>query len=179
MQRWLRFSKGVERLNLAIGRGVAWLTLVMVLIGAFNAVARYVGRFIGWNLSSNAYIELQLYLFSAVFVLGAAATLTRDGHVRVDVLYGRLSAHARTWIDLAGTCLLLLPFCVLSLIVSWPAVRSSWQILEGSPDPGGLPRYPIKSLILVEFALLIAQGVAWIIQQVARLRGVPPAEESP
>ena len=67
----------------------------------------------------------------------------------------------------------------LSLIVSWPAVRSSWQILEGSPDPGGLPRYPIKSLILVAFALLIAQGVAWIIQQVARLRGVPPAEESP
>lgn len=172
MTRWLALARAIDRTNATIGRMVSWLGVVMVAIGAYNAVARYLGRFTGLHLSSNAYIELQWYLFSAIFLLGAAAALERNAHVRVDVIYGRLPARTRTWIDLLGTLLLLIPFCVLGVAVSWPAVAASWQILEISPDPGGLPRYPIKSLIPLAFALLIAQGISQAIHAIARLRGV-------
>ena len=114
-------------------------------MGAFNAVARYLGKSIGLNLSSNAYIEAQWYLFSAVFLLGAAHTLQRDQHVRVDVLYGRLTARKKAWIDIIGTVCFLIPFCLFGLVISIPAVRNSWAVLEGSPDPGGLARYPLKT----------------------------------
>ena len=131
-------------MNLALGRLVAWLALLMITIGAYNAVARYLGRFIGFNLSSNAYLELQQYLFSALFLLAAAAVLCKDEHVRVDVLYGRLSSRGRSWIDLVGTLLFLIPFCTFALATAWPAVSNSWAIVENSPDPGGLPRYPTE-----------------------------------
>jgi len=168
--------RGVDRINERIGRSVAWLVLVMVLLGAFNAVARYAGRYVGFNLSSNAYLELQWYIFSLVFLLGAAHALRRDAHVRVDVLYGRIGARARAWIDLIGTLLLLIPFCVFVVWVSWPSVRNSWIVLEDSPDPGGLPRYPIKSMILVAFALLLLQGVAEAVRRVEWLRGARKPE---
>lgn len=171
VRSWLRLSNGIDRLNLTLGRLVAWLALLMIAIGAYNAVGRYLGRFIGLNLSSNAYLELQQYLFSALFLLSAAAVLARDEHVRVDVLYSRLSSRAKVWIDLTGTLLFLIPFCVLAIYMSWPAVQSSWAILEASPDPGGLPRYPLKSLIPISFALLIVQGVSQVIKQIASLRG--------
>ncbi|MCP4004856.1 MAG: TRAP transporter small permease subunit [bacterium] len=177
MQRWLRLSGFIDSVNLQIGRGISWLTFAMVLIGAYNALARYAGRSLGLSLASNAYIELQWYMFSAVFLLGAAATLARDGHVRVDVLFGRMSARARAWIDLVGSVVLLLPFCLMSLLATWPAVRNSWQIGEVSPDPGGLPRYPIKTLILVAFGLLIAQGISHVIRKIAYLRGIDAARD--
>lgn len=145
-----------ERLGLA----VSWLTLLMVIVGAFNALARYLGRFLGWSLSSNAYLELQWYLFSVVFLIGACYTLRRNAHVRVDVFYGRLPRRGQAWIDLLGALFFLVPFSVFGLWLSWPSVRNSWQILEASPDPGGLPRYPIKTVILIGFALLIVQGLA-------------------
>jgi TRAP-type mannitol/chloroaromatic compound transport system permease small subunit len=156
---------------------VAWLTLVMVLVGSFNALARYFGRWAGVNLSSNAWLELQWYLFSLVFLLGAAHTLERGAHVRVDVLYGRLSLRARAWIDLLGALLFLVPFTLFALWVSWPAVRNSWAIREGSGDPGGLPRFPIKTAILVGFGLLLVQGLSEAVKAAARLRaGATPAE---
>ena len=158
-------------MNLALGRLVAWLALLMITIGAYNALARYLGRFIGFNLSSNAYLELQQYLFSALFLLASAAVLCKDEHVRVDVLYGRLSSRGRSWIDLVGTLLFLIPFCTFALALAWPAVSNSWAIVEDSPDPGGLPRYPLKTLVPLAFALLILQGVSQVIVQVARLRG--------
>lgn len=160
----------IDALNERIGRATGWLVLAMVLIGAYNAVARYVGRWMGSNLSSNAYLEAQWYLFSLVFLLGAAYALKHDDHVRVDVLYGRLSKRARVWIDLLGTILLLLPFSIFCLWVSWPSVRNSWAVLEGSADPGGLPRYPLKSMILVAFVLLILQGIAEVARGVLWLR---------
>ncbi|MDD9937480.1 MAG: TRAP transporter small permease subunit [Myxococcales bacterium] len=168
----------VDRLNRAVGGLVSWLALAMVLIGAFNAVARYLGQRAGENLSSNAYIELQWYLFSALFLLGAANTLREDAHVRVDVFYGRLPARGKAWIDLAGSLLLLLPFCAFALYMSWPAVANSWAIREISPDPGGLPRYPIKALILVSFGLLALQGVSQLIKHLAQVLGreLPPEE---
>lgn len=160
----------VDALTERIGRAVSWLVLAMVLIGAYNAVARYVGRSIGVNLSSNAYLEAQWYLFSLVFLMGAAYTFKHDNHVRVDVLYGRLSKRGQLWLNLIGTVVFLLPFSFFTLWVSWPSVQNSWRVLEGSPDPGGLPRYPIKTMILVAFALLALQGVAEVVRGIALLR---------
>lgn len=171
MSTWLRIARAIDRLNERLGRGVFWLTLVMVLVGSFNAIARYLGPRVGLHVSSNAYIELQWYLFSLVFLLAGAYTLKHDRHVRVDVFYARLSARAQAWIDLVGTLAFLLPFSVVGLWMSWPAVHASWAILEGSADPGGLPRYPIKTVILVAFLLLMAQGVAEGIRRIAFLRG--------
>ena len=177
MQRLLRLAAGIDRVNEAIGRLVLWLTLAMVLVGSYNALARYLDRGGGLGLSSNLYLELQWYMFSLVFLLGAAYTLRHNAHVRVDVFYGRLSRRGQAWINLLGTLLFLLPFCGLMLWASWPTVRASWALLETSPDPGGLPRYPIKTVIPVAFLLLAAQGVALAIRQVAILRGAAPAEE--
>lgn len=178
MRFWLRFSRAVDRLNDRIGRVVGWLTLAMVLIGSYNTVVRYAGRYLGGNLSSNAYLEMQWYLFSLVFLLGGAYTFRRNAHVRVDLVYGRLSDRGRAWIDLVGTLTLLLPFTVFALWVSWPSVRNSWAVREVSSDPGGLARYPIKTVILVAFVLLILQGVSQVVRQVAILRGVEVLPES-
>ena len=178
MRQLLRISHAIDRLNEKVGQGVAWLSLLMVLIGCFNAIGRYLGRFLGWNLSSNAYIELQWYLFSLIFLLAAAYTLQRGAHVRVDVLYGRLSARGKAWINLLGTILFLLPFSIFCLWVSWPAVHNSWVVREVSPDPGGLPRYPLKAMILVAFVLLILQGISELIKQIAILRGDADADEN-
>lgn len=166
-----RFSAAIDSLNDRIGTAIRWLALIMVLVGAFNAIARYATRYTGVALSSNAYLDLQWYFFSLIFLLGAAYGLNQDVHVRVDVLYARLSRKARARIDLVGTVLFLLPFSLLMLWVSWPAVRNSWSIQEASPDPGGLPRYPIKAVILVSFVLLVLQGTSQIVKQIEVLRG--------
>ncbi len=172
MQRWLRLAHGIDRFSERTGRLLYWLSLAMVVIGAFNAVARYLDRYTGLGLSSNMYIELQWYLFSLLFLLGAAYTLKHNAHVRVDVLYSRLSPKGKAWVDLGGTVLFLMPFCVLMLWVSWPMVANSWAVREVSPDPGGLPRYPIKAVIPLAFVLLMIQGLSMLIKQVAILRGI-------
>lgn len=180
MRGWLRFARGVDALNEWVGRVAAWCVLLMVALGAYNAVARYLGRSIGMRLSSNAFLEMQWYLFSVVFLLGAAYALKHNAHVRVDLLYGRVSSRVQAWIDLLGAALFLIPFSALGIVLAWPAVRNSWAVRETSPDPGGLARYPIKALILAAFALLILQGLAEIVKQIAILRGaVTPDHEVP
>ncbi|PSQ78991.1 MAG: C4-dicarboxylate ABC transporter substrate-binding protein [Bacteroidetes bacterium QH_6_63_17] len=171
MDRWLRWARYIDDLNNQAGRMLYWLTLVMVGVGAFNAIARYLDKYTGLGLSSNLWIEMQWYLFSLVFLLGAAYTLQYDDHVRVDVLYTQLSRKGQAWINIAGTVLFLLPFCAVILWVSIPFVGNSWAILEGSPDPGGLPRYPIKTIIPLALLMVMAQGVAQIIRETAVLRG--------
>lgn len=166
----LRAARAIDAVTGGIGRAVAWLALAMVLVGAFNAVARYLGRYLGVHLSSNAYLELQWYLFSIMFLLGAAYVLRVDAHVRVDVLYGRVTARTRSLINIAGTVLLLVPFSGFLIWVSLPVIRSSWRIRESSPDPGGLPRYPLKAMILACFALLLLQAVSELIKEVHALR---------
>jgi TRAP-type mannitol/chloroaromatic compound transport system permease small subunit len=161
----------VDRLNDRIGAAIQWLALLMVLVGAFNAVARYTTRYTGLALSSNAYLDLQWYFFTLIFLLGAAYGLNHDYHVRVDVLYEKMSARTRAWVDLIGTVLFLIPFSALMLWVSWRPVWNSWSIREASPDPGGLPRYPIKAVILVAFLLLLLQGLSHSLKQVDILRG--------
>jgi TRAP-type mannitol/chloroaromatic compound transport system permease small subunit len=181
MTSWLRIASAIDRLNAWIGRSASWFALVMVLLGAFNAVTRYLGRYLGTNLSSNVYIEGQWYLFSLLFLLGTAYTLQRNQHVRVDVIYSRLSTRGQAWIDVLGTVLFLLPFTVTMMWLTWPSVRNSWVVRETSPDPGGLVRYPLKAMILVCFLALTLQGLALLIQRIAFLRGqleLPPSSDS-
>lgn len=167
----------MDRLTGLLGKVISWFALAMVLIGAYNAIVRYLGRFMSTNLSSNLYLELQWYLFSLLFLLGAGYALREDAHVRVDVVYARFSRRTQAWINVVGTLVLLLPFSVFVLFVSWPSVRNSWSIHEMSPDPGGLPRYHLKAVILVCFILLIGQGIAELLKEVAVLRGGPPGSE--
>jgi TRAP-type mannitol/chloroaromatic compound transport system permease small subunit len=176
MRPLLGFARAIDRLNDGVYAAIKWLTLAMIVVGAFNAIARYFTRYTGVPLASNAYFDLQWYMFSLIFLLGAAYGLNRDAHVRVDVVYSRISAKTRAWIDLLGTLLFLIPFCVMMLVTSWPAVRNSWAVREGSPDPGGLPRYPIKTVLLISFALLLLQALALLVKKAAALRGVIPLE---
>lgn len=178
MRRLLSFSAAIDRMNDRIGGVIQWLTLAMVVVGAANALLRYATRFAGVSLSSNAFLDLQWYMFSLVFLLGAAWGLTHGAHVRVDVMYERLSVRRRAWVDLAGTILFLIPFSLLMLYVSWPPVRNSWSIRETSPDPGGLARYPIKTVILICFALLLLQGISEVIKKIDILRGGEIAESA-
>ena len=171
MTRLIRFADAIDRFNERLGKGLAWLTLAMVLLGALNAIFRYLDRFTGWGLSSNTWLELQWYLFAVLFLLGAAYTLKHDAHVRVDVVFSRLSARSRALINLGGVVLFLIPFCVMMLWASWPAIMNSWQVMEVSPDPGGLPRYPIKTMVPLAFILLILQGLSMAVRQLPVLMG--------
>lgn len=167
MQPLLRLAAAIDRLNELIARSVAWLTVAMVFVGAYNALVRKLRP----EFSSNTYLELQWYLFSLVFLLSAAHALKTGGHVRVDLWYSRLSARGQAAINVAGTVLFLLPFTVCILWVSAPRVYDSWAIAEQSPNPGGLPVYPILTVILIAFAQLLLQGVSELVKSVALLLG--------
>lgn len=150
-----------------------WLVLAAVLISAGNAVARY-----GLDLSSNAWLEIQWYLFAALFLFAAAYTLKHNGHVRIDVLYGRFPPRIRAWIDLLGALLFLLPMSGLIAWLGWKGFLTSYAVHEVSPDAGGLPRWPIKLAIPVGFGLLFLQGLSEAIKQAAILTGrLPPSTE--
>ncbi|MDH3271379.1 MAG: TRAP transporter small permease subunit [Gemmatimonadota bacterium] len=161
----------IDALNDRIGVAIRWLALFMVLVGAISAVVRYFARSQQWTLNLTPATEMQWYFFSIIFLLGAAYGLNHNVHVRVDVMYERYSAKTQAWIDLVGTLVFLIPFSLMMLWVSYPAVSNSWQIREQSPDPGGLPRYPIKILILVSFILLVLQAVSQLVKQVDVIRG--------
>lgn len=171
MRIWLSIADGIDRFNEKLGRVACWLTLVMVLVASYNTLARYLGKYLQHNITSNALLETQWYLFSLIFLLGASYTLKQDAHVRVDVIYDRLTAKGRAWINLLGCIFFLLPFCLFAIWTSLGPVRSSWEVLEVSPDPGGLLRYPIKTLIPIAFFLLVMQGISFLIRQVSVLGG--------
>ena len=156
----LQIAKIIDAINEWIGRLSYWLVLLMVLVGVWNVVGRYLGRWLGQNLTSNALIEIQWYLFSLVFLLGAAYALKHDQHVRVDLFYKGWSPKLKALANFIGTLIFLIPFCGMVIYFSWGTILDSWKIWEMSPDPGGLPRYPIKSMIIVSFGLLIFQGIS-------------------
>lgn len=160
----------IARLNVAVGHVVRWGLVVMVVLGSANAILRYASRELGTNLSSNGLVEAQWYLFAAVFLLAAPYTLYNNRHVRVDVLYGRLSARNQALVDLAGTVLFLMPFSVFAVVSAWPAVEQSFMIGEMSPDPGGLPRGPVKALVPLAFSLLALQGLVQLRDAWRRVR---------
>lgn len=163
----LRIAAFIDSLNERIGRACTWLVLIAVLISSGNAIARY-----ALGLSSNAFLEAQWYLFAVIFLIAAGYTHKHNGHVRVDIFFSRFSARTQAVIDILGGLLFLLPLSILILWLSWPMFSASFQIGEGSPDPGGLLRWPIKLAIPVGFGLLTLQGIAEIIKKCASLQGV-------
>jgi TRAP-type mannitol/chloroaromatic compound transport system permease small subunit len=178
LQQLLRVSKIIDSFNEWVGRLTSWLVFIMVLIGVWNVIGRYLGRFLGQNLSSNAWIEAQWYLFDLVFLLGAAYALKHDEHVRVDVFYKNWNPKWKAIANLIGTLFFLIPFCLMVIYFSWGTIVNSWAVREMSPDPGGLPRYPIKATIIVSFVLLIVQGISEAIKNFAIITGqLAPQEE--
>jgi TRAP-type mannitol/chloroaromatic compound transport system permease small subunit len=170
MQGLLRVSAFIDALNTWIGKGAAWLGLIAVLVCTGNALARY-----ALNIGSNAWLELQWYLNSAVFLLIAAYALKRNEHVRIDVIASRLSLKAQAWIDIIGGLFALLPTVIIIGWYSWPSLVNSISVGEYSSDPGGLIRWPVRILIPLAFALLGLQGISEVIKRVAFLRGELPA----
>lgn len=169
MKSLLALARWIDALNEHVGRALPWLVLVVVLISAGNAVSRFA---LGW--SSNAWLEIQNYLFAAIVLLSAGWVLKHNGHVRVDVLAGRLSPQAQNWIDVFGLLVFLLPMALLIAWLSWPTFVNAWQSGEGSPNAGGLIRWPARLLLPLGFALLILQGVAELIKRLAFLMGQGP-----
>jgi TRAP-type mannitol/chloroaromatic compound transport system permease small subunit len=168
----LRLARAIDRLNELVGRSVAWLGLLAVLVCAAAATGRY-----ALNVGSNAWLEIQWYLNSAVFLLVAGYTLKRNEHVRIDVINGRFSPRVQAWIDIFGGVFMLLPAVVIIGWYSWPSLVNSWQINEYSSDPGGLIRWPVRLLIPAAFALLALQGLSEIIKRIGFLKGLVAAEE--
>lgn len=167
MRGLLKLSGGIDALNERIGRLVMWLVLAAVLISAGNAVVRK-----ALNLGSNALLEIQWYLFAAVFMLGAGYTLLHNAHVRIDVLSSRLSRRANAVVDLLGLLLVLLPLCAILVELSWPLFERAWVSGEMSQNAGGLVRWPVLLLMPAGFALLALQGLSEVIKRVAFLRGL-------
>ncbi|MEO1447783.1 MAG: TRAP transporter small permease subunit, partial [Cyanobacteria bacterium J06635_11] len=177
MRSLLPLARKIDRFTNTVGKLAYWLVLVMIGVGVWNVLGRYLGNAIGQNLSSNALIETQWYLFDLVFLLGAAYTLQHNEHVRVDVFYDRWNKRRQAMANLFGTLVFLLPFSVLVIYFSWGSVLQSWAVRETSPDPGGLARYPIKSMIIVSFLLLIAQGISDAIKNWAIIKGHLPERQ--
>jgi len=160
----LRVSLLIDAVNERIGKAVYWLVLASVVVSSGNAVVRYV-----LDTSSNAWLEIQWYLYAGFFLVGAGYTLLRNEHVRIDIIYSRLSPRTRAWIDVFGGIFFLLPMAVIILWLSWPVFVESYNLHEYSPSPGGLLRWPVKLLIPVGFLLLALQGVSEIIKRIAFL----------
>ncbi|MBZ4023002.1 C4-dicarboxylate ABC transporter [Rhodobacter sp. TJ_12] len=163
----LALSRAVDRINEVIGRSVSWLILVAVLVSATNAIVRKV-----FNTSSNAWLEAQWYLFGGAFLLAAAYTLKQNEHIRIDIVYGAFSRRVQHWIDLFGHVFFLMPFLTLMLWMLFPYVMMSVKSGEVSTNAGGLIIWPAKSLLLIGFTLLFAQGISEIIKKIAIMRGL-------
>jgi TRAP-type mannitol/chloroaromatic compound transport system permease small subunit len=163
----LKLSQLIDWLNERVGKGAFWLVLIMTLISAGNASYRFV-----FNDSSNGLLEIQWYLFAAVFLLCSPYTLQKNEHVRIDVLSGKLSPRGLAVIDIIGTLFFLLPMVVVVLWLSLPLVAESYKINEHSANAGGLIRWPVKILLPIGFALLALQGVSELIKRIAFLAGM-------
>ncbi|MBP1805482.1 TRAP transporter small permease subunit [Rubellimicrobium aerolatum] len=173
MRALLGLSRGIDRLNTALGRLAAFLVLAAALISAGNAFIRY-----AFDTSSNAWLEIQWYLFGAIVLLGAAETLRRNEHVRVDLIYSNLSERRRLWVDVFGILLFLLPFTLVLAWLSWPVAWRSFVTGEGSTSAGGLIRWPFKMLLPLGFGLLALQGLSELVKRLAALRGLVALDTS-
>ena len=162
----LSLSKYIDALNERIGLGISWALLLAVLICSGNAIVRY-----AFNTSSNAWLEIQWYLFGAIFLLAAAYTLRRNEHVRIDVVEGRFSKRTQVWIDVFGFIFFLLPATLLILYFAVPFAMESVRNQEVSNNAGGLIVWPAKILIPIGFLLLTLQGISELIKRVGFLRG--------
>jgi TRAP-type mannitol/chloroaromatic compound transport system permease small subunit len=165
----LGLSRWIDRVSEFVGRWLAWLVLAAVLVSAINASVRK-----AFNTSSNAYLEIQWYLFAAVFLCAAGYTMLRQEHVKIDVISGRLSKRAQIWIDILGLALFVLPLVVNVIRLSWPLVVNAYVTHEYSQNAGGLIRWPVFALLPLGFLLLGLQAISELIKRVAFLRGLIP-----
>ena len=166
MSGLLALSRAIDRMNEFIGKWVSWLILVSILVSAGNAIIRKV-----FNNSSNAWLELQWYLFGAAFLLASAYTLKQNEHIRIDIVYGMFSRRKQHWIDLLGHLFFLMPFVLLMLYYFVPYFLTSWRSGEVSSSAGGLIIWPAKLMLLIGFFLLAIQGISEIIKKIAIMRG--------
>ena len=169
MNGLLALSRAIDAMTERVGRLVYWLVLVVVLISAANATVRK-----AFNYSSNAYLEIQWYLFSVIFLFGAGYTLLRNEHVRIDIIQGKLSTRAQNWIDVIGIVLFLWPMSVIIMWLAWPLFVDSYARNEVSTNAGGLTIWPARLMIPIGFALLLIQSVSELIKRIAFLRGRIP-----
>jgi TRAP-type mannitol/chloroaromatic compound transport system permease small subunit len=169
MALFLSLSRAIDAVTAFIGRWIYWLILAAVLVSAGNAIIRKL-----FDLSSNAWLELQWYLFGAVFMLAAAYTLQRNEHIRIDIISNMLSQRARNWIDIVGHALFLLPFCALMIWEIAPWVKNSITSGEMSGSAGGLMLWPARICLLIGFVLLFFQGISELIKRIAVMRGAIP-----
>ncbi len=169
MDGLLKLSRWIDAVTAFIGRHIIWLILAAILVSAINAVIRK-----AFDISSNAWLELQWYLFGCVFMLAAAYTLQKNEHIRIDIVSGRLSQKARNWIDIFGHVLMLLPFAGLMVYESLPFAWSAWRSGEMSGSAGGLIIWPARAFILAGFFLLFIQGISELIKRIAVMKGLIP-----
>ena len=167
MRMLLAVSRAIDWINARLGVVACWLVLIACLISAGNAASRYV-----LSASSNAWLEIQWYMFSGIFLLGAAYTLKVNEHVRVDLIYSHVSNRTRLWIDVFGIVFFLLPAAVILVDMTWPFFLDSWVRNEESNNAGGLIRWPVKVLLPLGFSLLLAQGLSELIKRAAALMGL-------
>lgn len=172
MNALLSFSRLIDAINIKIGHAVSWLILIAVIICSGNALVRYI-----FHVGSNAWLEIQWYLFGAVFLLAASYTLRRNEHVRIDVVVGRFSKRTQVWIDMLGFVLFLLPITILILYDAIPFAWQSIQSQEMSSNAGGLIVWPAKLLVPVGFFLLGLQGISELIKRIGFLMGKVDASE--
>ncbi|MDN3544507.1 TRAP transporter small permease subunit [Kinneretia asaccharophila] len=169
MQFLLGLSRAVDRFSEWVGQFVRWLVLAAVLISAGNAIMRK-----AFDISSNAYLEIQWYLFAGVFMLGAGYVFLKNAHVRIDFISSRLSLRTNTIIDILGIVLVIFPLCWMMIELSWPLFRGAWISGEVSSNAGGLIRWPVLLLLPVGFALLVLQSASELIKRIAYLTGHNP-----
>jgi TRAP-type mannitol/chloroaromatic compound transport system permease small subunit len=169
MNYLLKLSDVIDAFNERVGRAIMWLILAVVLISAGNAISRKVFR-----MSSNALLDLQWYLFSGVFLLGAGYAFLKNVHVRIDFVSARLSPRGRSWVDIVGILVFLVPFCGMLIQMSWPLFLKAWQSGEMSQNAGGLIRWPVYLLMPSGLALLLMQSASELIKRIAFLAGLIP-----
>ena len=165
----LSLSRLIDKINTGVGKTTMWLILATTLISAGNAIVRKM-----FNVSSNGLLEIQWYLFAAVFMLGAGYGFLRNSHVRIDFVSSKLSDRARNWIDVLGIVLVLVPFCLITIGLGWPFFMQGLTSGEMSQNAGGLIRWPAYALIPVGFALLLLQAFSELIKRIAFLKGAGP-----
>ena len=166
MQALLALSRAIDAVNEKLGLVADALVFLSCLISAGNAFSRY-----AFSMSSNAWLEIQWYMFGALVLLGASYTLKKNEHVRVDIVYTNISTRKQIWVDIIGGILFMLPATVILAYLSWPVFYNSWEIGEVSTNAGGLVRWPIKIFLPIGFALLSLQGISELIKRVAMLTG--------